>query len=173
MSMPQKKTIEGSIAAEIAALRGLSVNELQDRYRSLFGCESRSRNRDWLFKKLAFRMQEVRFGGLSERSRRRARELAKDAFLRAKPPRGFGAALAPPPQRHPKDPRLPEVGTVLTKEHGGEVHEITVLAEGFEYRGETYSSLSRIARVVTGNAWNGYLWLGLKKRKGRGKEAAE
>lgn len=60
---------------------------------------------------------------------------------------------------------------MLTKEHGGETHAITVLAEGFEYRGEAYPSLSRIAKAVTGTSWNGFLWLGLDKRK-RGKKEA-
>lgn len=171
MTMPKKKSIEGSMAAEIAALRKLTVAELQLRYRALFGHESRSHNRDWLFKKVAFRMQEVRRGGLSERAKRRARELAGDSYLRARPPKDFDPAPAPPPQAHPKDPRLPAVGTVLTKEHGGETHAITVLADGFEYRGELYPSLSRIAKAVTGTSWNGFLWLGLDKRK-RGKKEA-
>ena len=171
MSMPQKKTIEGSMAAEIAALRKLTVAELQQRFRALFGHESRSHNRDWLFKKVAFRMQEIRRGGLSERARQRARELAKDSFLRARAPADFDPAPAPPPPPHPKDPRLPAVGTVLTKEHGGDVHAITVLADGFEYAGQTYPSLSRIAKVITGTSWNGFLWLGLEKRK-RGKKEA-
>lgn len=171
MTMSQKKTIEGSMAAEIAALRKLTVAELQQRYRALFGHESRSHNRDWLFKKVAFRMQEIRRGGLSDRARQRARELAKDSFLRARPPADFDPAPAPPPPPHPKDPRLPAAGTVLTKEHGGEVHAITVLADGFEYAGETYPSLSRIAKVITGTSWNGFLWLGLDKRK-RGKKEA-
>ncbi len=171
MTMPKKKNIEGSMAAEIAALRKLTVAELQLRYRALFGHESRSHNRDWLFKKVAFRMQEVRRGGLSERAKRRARTLAGDSYLRARPPKDFDPAPAPPPQAHPQDPRLPAVGAVLTKEHGGETHAITVLAEGFEYRGEIYPSLSRIAKAVTGTSWNGFLWLGLDKRK-RGKKEA-
>ena len=171
MTMPKKKSIEGSMAVEIAALRKLTVAELQLRYRTLFGHESRSHNRDWLFKKVAFRMQEVRRGGLSDRAKRRARTLAGDSYLRARPPKDFDPAPAAPPQAHPQDPRLPAIGTVLTKEHGGETHAITVLAEGFEYRGEIYPSLSRIAKAVTGTSWNGFLWLGLDKRK-RGKKEA-
>jgi hypothetical protein len=171
MTIPKKKNIEGSMAAEIAALRNLTVAELQLRYRRLFGRESRSRNRDWLFKKVAFRMQEVRRGGLSERAKRRACELAKGSYLRSRPPKDFCPEPAPPPQAHPKDSRLPAVGTVLTREHSGETHAITVLADGFEYRGKTYPSLSRIAKVVTGTSWNGFLWLGLDQRK-RGKKEA-
>jgi hypothetical protein len=171
MTIPKKKNIEGSMAAEIAAPRTLTVAELQLRYSRLFGRESRSRNRDWLFKKVAFRMQEVRRGGPSERAKRRARELAKGSYLRSRPPKGFCPEPAPPPQAHPKDPRLPAVGTVLTREQGGETHAITVLGDGFEYRGEIYPSLSRIAKAVTGTSWNGFLWLGLDTRK-RGKKEA-
>ena len=175
--------IEGSMAAEIAAMSNLRVAELRAEYRKLFGHECRSNNRAWLFKKLAFRMQEVRLGGLSERGRRRIRELAPDSYLRTRPPRGFdpGQApepvqaptqAAPPAHAHPNDPRLPPVGTVLTREHGGQTHAITVLADGFEYGGQIYPSLSRIAKVVTGTSWNGFLWLGLDKRKRGDKEAA-
>jgi hypothetical protein len=88
-------------------------------------------------------------------------------------PADFDPAPAPPPPPHPKDPRLPAAGTVLTKEHGGEVHAITVLADGFEYAGETYPSLARMAKVITGTSWNGFLWFGLDKRKRGKKEATE
>ena len=172
MPHPKRKTIEGSMAAEIAALRKLTASELQLRYRALFGHEARSHNRAWLFKKVAFRMQEVRHGGLSERAKRRARELAQDSYLRTRPPNDFDPAPEPPAQVHPQDPRLPAIGTVLTKEHAGETHAITVLADGFEYAGTVYPSLSRVARVVTGTSWNGFLWLGLTKRKRAKKDAA-
>lgn len=153
------------MAADIAALRKLTVAELQKIYRVYYGHESRSRNRDWLFKRVAFRMQELHYGGLSEHAKRRARELSRDTPLRVRPPAGFEPTKVRKPQFHPKDRRLPSIGTVLTKEHGGEIHAITVLADGFEYRGEVYPSLSRIAKKVTGTSWNGFLWLGLQKRK--------
>lgn len=159
-----KETIADSMAAQIAALRKLSVADLQKLYREYYGRESRSRNRDWLFKRVAFRMQELRYGGLTEQAKRRAKILAQDERLRTRPLAGLGRATEPE-STHPKDQRLPPVGTVLTKVHGGEVHAITVLADGFEYRGEVYPSLSRIAKKVTGTSWNGFLWLGLQKRK--------
>jgi hypothetical protein len=188
MTTPKKQTIDESPAADMAALYKLTVAQLQKRYRDLYGHESRSHNHRWLFKRIAFRMQEVRHGGLSERAKRRAPELAKDSFLRDRPPPGFdplpGLSEAPqpppgpeppelsgpveapePPKAYPRDPRLPPIGTVLKKKHGGELHEITVLAKGFEYQGRTYRSLSGIAKAVTGTDWNGFLWLGLGKRK--------
>jgi hypothetical protein len=77
----------------------------------------------------------------------------------AKPP---AKAVAKPKER---DPRLPKVGTVLTREHDGKVHEVKVLKEGFGYEGRPYRSLSAIAREVTGTIWNGWLWMNLAKRK--------
>jgi hypothetical protein len=66
-----------------------------------------------------------------------------------------------------RDPRLPALGTVLTKQRGNETHDVRVLAKGFEYRGETYRSLSKIARLITGVSWNGYAFFGLLPREQR------
>ena len=81
------------------------------------------------------------------------------------------APLAPVRWRTPKasvvserDPRLPPVGTVLTRSYQGTVYEVTILEKGVEYRGETYSSLSRVARLITGTAWNGFAFFGLRPR---------
>jgi hypothetical protein len=62
-------------------------------------------------------------------------------------------------------------GTILTREYRGEVHQVTVLDRGFEYRGTVHRSLSGIARAITGTQWNGNLFFGLRKRSngnGRG-----
>ncbi len=157
-----------SLAAELAALRTMTVRELQDRYAVLSGRESRSFNRDFLHKRVAWFLQEVREGGLTPEARARAAELARGTSLRARPLRAASSPTpAPEAEVHPLDPRLPPPGAVLRKEHGGVVHEITVLAEGFQYQGTHYRSLSRIAKEVTGTSWNGFLWLGLVDRKGK------
>ena len=72
-----------------------------------------------------------------------------------------------------RDPRLPKVGTVLRKTHRGTEHEITVLADGFEWNGQTYRSLSKIANEITGTTWNGFLWMGLVERAKRAPKSAE
>jgi len=64
-----------------------------------------------------------------------------------------------------RDPRIPAVGTLLTKQRASETHEVRVLAKGFEYRGETYRSLSKIARLITGVSWNGFAFFGLTTRE--------
>ena len=159
------------VTTQLAALRSLTVGELADRYRQLYGEPTRSRNKDYLRKKLAWRIQELAEGGLSERARARIAELAPDAPVRWRTPLpAFPAAIEPaaeanaPPER---DPRLPPVGAVIAREHAGVKHAVTVLADGFEYAGERYASLSKIARRITGTAWNGFLFFNLERRTKR------
>jgi hypothetical protein len=87
---------------------------------------------------------------------------AQTFSLRARPP---ASALTAAVEARKRDPRLPAPGTVLQREHGSELHEITVLADRFEYRGAFFKTLSAIARQITGTAWNGFLWFGLTERK--------
>lgn len=155
---------QASLAEEIQALKDVSTRELQDRFAVVHGYESRSNNRDFLWKRIAWKLQELAEGGLSDEDRTLATTLAQGTELRARPPRGAVEAAVTAVAVHPLDPRLPLPGSVLRKEHGGEVHEVIVLDEGFEYRGATFKSLSRVAREITGAAWNGFLWFGLTPR---------
>jgi hypothetical protein len=158
-----------ALAMEIARLGKLKTKALQARYGELFGEESRSSNHAHLFRRIAWRLQANAEGGLSERARKRAAELAHDADLRLRAPRHFWRAdgsvgLEPVPAR---DPRLPPVGTVLKRVYGERTIEVTVLATGFEFEGKSYPSLSLIAQRVTGTRWNGFLFFGLQKQHGR------
>jgi len=146
---------------EIIALRKLSVGELRARWLELFGEETKSRNRDYLFKRLAYRVQERRYGGLTEEARARAEALAEKAPIRRQLPAGAAEELARAAK--PRDPRLPPPGTVLRRAHGGVEHEVTVLDEGFEYRGEQFKSLSVVATKIAGTKWNGFAFFGLGK----------
>jgi hypothetical protein len=147
---------DDSIIREIKALRALSVGELRARWLEVFGEETNCRNKDYLFKRLAYRIQERKYGGLTEAALARAEELAKDAPIRRR---------VPPPPPRPRDPRLPPAGTVLRRRHGGVEHEVTVLDEGFEYQGEKFATLSQVARKISGTRWNGYGFFGLLARE--------
>jgi hypothetical protein len=148
-------------AADLAALGSLTVAGLARKYEELFGAPSRSRNKEYLRKRLAFKIQELAEGGLSPRALARIEELNRNA-----PPLGpraaAKAARAPEPTTPEpvpaRDPRLPAPGTILTRVHGKTEHRVTVLDDGFEYKGKPYPSLSRIAREITGTSWNGYLF---------------
>lgn len=83
-----------NVAAEIEKLQQMSVVDLRSTWEKLFGAPARSRNRSFLWRRLAWRLQEIGKGGLSERAKRRAEELGNDADLRLRPPKG---ALAIPP----------------------------------------------------------------------------
>jgi len=97
---------------------------------------------------LAYRMQEREFGGLSHGARRRLREVA--ASLNTEKP-----------QERPDS--APQTGTRLLRMWHGEMHEVIAFGNGYLYRGQTYSSLSRIAREITGTRWSGPLFFGVRK----------
>ena len=162
-----------NIKREIERLQRMTVAELRQRWQELYGEPARSRNRIFLWRRLAWRIQEIEFGGLSERARRRAAELACDAELRQRLPRGAFAAeplsgsgstvavsLGP-------DRRLPQAGTTLVKDYQGRRITVTVLEKGFEHEGRTYRSLSGVAKAITGTHWNGFSFFGLPAEAGR------
>jgi hypothetical protein len=136
-----------SIESEIAALDGMSTAELARRYTELHGRRPRTRHRRWLQKRIGYRLQEIKFGGLSMTAKRRLDELIAELGLpfdrEDKPrPRGRNGALTP--------------GMTLTREYRGEQIHVEVLAGGeFEWRGERFKSLSAVARAVTGQHLSG------------------
>ena len=166
----------GRLLAELDRMTG---TELRRRYAEVFGEESRSGNRQWLIRRIAWRMQALDEGDLPERARQRAMEIANDADLRVHaPPRSAivgsispGAANRPVTAPAPAaGDSLPMPGAWLTREYKGRTIRVRVLLRGFEYDGETYRSLSAIAKVVTGAHWNGNLFFGVgSPAKNRGK----
>jgi hypothetical protein len=164
--------VDPSTIRAIEDLRRLNVAALKLRYRQIFGEESRSSNKQFLFRRIAWQLQAKSEGDLSERARRRAFEIADDADLRTRAPKGFstgGAAVdgSGPLDRSraQRDWRLPAVGTLLTRRLDGRDIIVKVLEDGFEYQSRHYRSLSAIAREVTGTRWNGLLFFGLSERR--------
>lgn len=152
-----------NVEKELAALRRMSVGELRLRYAEVFGEPTRSRHKQWLIKRILWRMQALAEGDLSERARRRAEELANDADLRLRPPRA--PAAVPQTQAAQalakRSSRLPPPGSILTRPYKGETLQVKVLPQGFEYEGEVYKSLSAVAKAITGSHINGYLFFRL------------
>ena len=169
----RKRAAVADVAGQLAALGNMTVGELRERYREVFGEPTRSRNKDYLHKKVAWRIQELAEGGLSDVALARIDALAADAPVRWRRPRAASpkpvmvASVAAENAPVDRDPRLPPPGTVLTRAFKGVEHKVTVLDEGFEYRGERHNSLSQIARDITGTNWNGFLFWGLKRRTKR------
>lgn len=160
------------IQKELAALEDVTTRELQERYEEVFGEAARSSNRQWLLRRVAWRIQMLAEGDLAnrtvERVRAKAATLARDADLRVRPPSGptdYGGALRTVTAAMPahRDERLPPPGAVLVRVFKGREHRVTVRANGFEYRGDIYRSLSAAAYAISGSHWNGFHFFGLTK----------
>jgi hypothetical protein len=154
---------------EIDALSKMTVKQLRQKHLEVFGEESRSFNKQFLFRRTAWRVQALAEGGLSERAHRRALEIANDADLRIRAPKTAfrqDATLDRNLSVSRKvagelDPRLPPIGTHVEREYKGRPIIVKVLVDGFEFRGRQYRSLSAIATEVTGTKWNGYAFFGM------------
>ena len=160
--------MDTTLRCEVEGLSRMTVPQLRERYVGVFGELSRSYNKDFLRKRIAWRLQALAYGGLSERARRRAEELADDADLRVRAPRSTQERDAASAQRRGKpatrptrDPRLPLPGELLVREFKGATVVVRVLEDGFEYEGRFHRSLSPIAREVTGTNWNGFAFFQL------------
>lgn len=156
-----------NVKCEITALQRMSPTELREKYLAVFGESSRSGNKDFLCKRLAWRLQSLAEGSLSDRARQRAAELARDADIRMTMPRlpntTSGTDRCVQSASATRNPGLPMPGAILTRKYQGTVIEVTVLPKGFEWEGQIYRSLSAVATAVTGSHWNGNLFFGLKK----------
>jgi hypothetical protein len=156
-----------NVAKEVAALKRMTMNELRDKYAEVHGEPTRAGNRTWLVKRIAWRLQALAEGDLSERARRRAAELANDADFRLLEPRSPRPVpvpvVVPAPAKPPAPPTNGRLmpGTILTRVYKGETLQVRVLAEGFEFEGSRYASLSAVAQAITGAHWNGRLFFRL------------
>jgi len=155
------------LAHQLAALKRLTIAGLRTRYAELFGEPTRAGNRAWLVKRIAWRVQVLAEGDLSERARQRASELAHDADLRLCPPRSVLPAVAEAdvaprsPSSRTHDPRLPPPGTLLRRPYKGMILQVQVQQDGFVFDGQRYPSLSAVAKAITGSHCNGFLFFRL------------
>ncbi len=138
------------IPARLAALKTTPTPELKRQWRDLFGTEPPPFNRRYLESRLAYRIQELAFGGLKPETLKRLRALGEQLD-------GGNISV----RRVRADVR-PMAGTRLLREWQGVEHVVTVTTDGFEWQGRPYKSLSAIARAITGTRWNGWVFFGLK-----------
>ena len=154
--------MNATVADEIEQLRTLKAVALKIKYQQVFGEPSRSLNRQFLFRRIAWRMQALAEGDLSERARRRASELADDADWKIRPSRTFRGFSIEEPRR---DHRLPEPGSILTREYKGRNIVVRVLDEGFVWEQRRYASLSKLAFAVTSTRWNGFTFFRIAEER--------
>src|SRR4029450_11440092 len=150
-----------SIVGQIADLQTLSLPDLRERWRALFGTDPPGYSREHLVRRLAYRVQELPYGGLPAATRAKLRDLVP-----ASERLGPDGTLGPLKSRKRED-GMPVVGTRLIREWHGARHEVTVVQGGFDYGGVVYRSLSAVAKAITRQHWNGRLFFGLCDRKGK------
>ena len=150
-----------SIAEEIAELRALRVPELVVRYKAVYGKPPRVKHREHLWRRIAWKIQEQRFGGLSTTAKRKLDELIAEIDV---------PLVAKQTETNMPVKRVngePAIGTTLVRVwHGQEIHA-TRTEEGWEHDSVVYRSLTAVAKAATGTHWNGRLFFGLAKRKER------
>ena len=141
------------VLARLAALKDMTVRELKAEWAKLFSSDAPNNSRPFLEQRLAYRIQELTWGGPSKPVRQLLDALADE--VEGKKVRRSVIT----------DPRNPVIGTRLVREWDGAEHVITVLKDGFDWQGRRYKSLSSIARDITGTHWNGYRFFGLRENK--------
>ena len=141
------------IPARLAALKTTSTPDLKQQWRELFDSEPPPFNRRYLESRLAYRIQELAYGGLKPETIRRLERLGEGLDGGDRTKSGIRADFHP------------IAGTRLIREWQGVEHVVTVTADGFEWQGRPYKSLSAIARAITGTRWNGWVFFGLKNRR--------
>ena len=166
--------MDNVVLTEIEGLRRASLAALREKFRELFREEARSRHREHLFRRIAWRLQALAEGDLSERARERAHQIAEDADLRKVAPRDFLTVGGEPVRttrrdlnRREQDRRLPLPGALVSRKWKGRTILVEVLGKGFRYENRHYTSLSAIAVAVTGTRWNGLAFFGLTRPVGR------
>ena len=146
-----------TVLARVAALKTMPIPKLKQQWRDLFETEPPPYNRRFLETRLAYRIQELAYGGLKPDTIKRLQALADE--LDDEP---SGSRRRVPKGR-------PIVGTQLVRDWRGFEHRVTVTADGYLHEGKPYKSLSAIARAITGTRWNGLIFFGLKNQR-RGHE---
>ncbi|MCA8988459.1 MAG: DUF2924 domain-containing protein [Planctomycetaceae bacterium] len=157
------------VEAELARLRQLTTKQLKAKYEQVFEEACRSNHKAWLIKRIIWRMQANVYGGLSERAKQRALEIANESDLRVTAPRSTQSSshasteVCTSAETGQHDSRIPLPGSVIVRKYKGEQLQVTVLVDGFAYRGEHYKSLSAVARAITGTHTNGFLFFKLNR----------
>jgi hypothetical protein len=142
------------VLGRLAALKTATTPELKAQWRELFGTEPPAYNRRFLESRLAYRVQELAYGGLKPETLARLEALGEQFD---------GGKIT---VRRMRGDDLPIAGTRLIREYQGVEHVVTVATDGFEYDGRPYKSLSAIARAITNTRWNGRVFFGLRPSRG-------
>jgi hypothetical protein len=140
------------VLERLTALKTMPIADLKGQWRALFEKEPPPFNRRYLESRLAYRIQELAYGGLKPETRKFLEDLGEQLASGKKVTLG--------------DEHRPVSGTVLLREWQGVEHRVTVRDADYEYQGRPYRSLSAVARAIAGSRWNGWIFFGLKRGRG-------
>jgi Protein of unknown function (DUF2924) len=140
------------VLRRLETLRDASLDELRKEWRRLYRSQPPRLSRDLLIRAIAYRIQELRYGGLSKTT------IGKLAAL--------GKARQPGEKTAFEGAQNIRAGARLVREWNGRTHTVTVEEEGFTYAGRNYRSLTAIARDITGARWSGPRFFGLIGKRG-------
>lgn len=146
------------VLSQIEALDQAPKLALEAKYKKLWGKMDVPSNRTYLIRQLAYRMQELAYGGIPDKIKSRIEELIKTYN-----PINKAVSKLSGKTESGRDTRLPLPGSFITKKYKGNLIEVKVLEHGFEYQNTIYKNLSAIAEAITGSHWNGFMFFGLKK----------
>ena len=146
--------MEKTVLQELTELPGMPFPALKERWRSLYGTEPPGYKREHMVRRLAYRIQELAYGGLADEAKAELERIAEDDERQRQ-----GA-----PVKKKAATSLVR-GTRLIREWDSKRHEVTVAEGGFDYNGRRYKSLSSVAKSITGSHWSGPLFFGLTKGK--------
>jgi hypothetical protein len=139
------KTDDLDVIRQVLKLKTMSLNELNDLWYSLYKHDPISNTKMYMIPQLAYRIQELAYGGENEDTQRKIQQVAHDI------------------SKGKKKSYKPLLGTKIVKEYKDRLHEVFVVAEGFSYNGRVYGSLSAVAQQITGTKWNGLVFFNVKK----------
>jgi hypothetical protein len=146
-----------TVLKQVAELPHLATSVLKERWRLLYGSDPPTANRNYLVQRLTYRIQELAFGGLSDETKDRLREIADEE--------DYGGRTKRAQRRRRRTEGLPMPGTKLVRTWRGQRIEVTVTRDGFEHEGRVYRSLSALAKTITGSHLSGRAFFGLTRRK--------
>jgi hypothetical protein len=143
-----------TVLARLAALHAMPIAQLKQQWRELFGKEPPPFSRTYIPSRLSYRIQELAYGGLKPETVAKLEAIGEQLD-------GGNAII-----RRIRHQDKPIAGTRLIREWRGVEHTVTVLANGYEWEGRPYQSLSAVARAITGTRWNGFTFFGIKNQRG-------
>ncbi len=160
------------VEREVEQLQRMTVGQLVEKYEEVWEEPTNTRNKQWLVKRIAWKMQANIEGDITQRARRRAADLARGTDIRTTAPKAMKPSVTPEGNtvtgivQGVDNSRLPPTDSDITRVYKGEKIVVRVLANGFEYDGTIYKTLSAVAKKITGQHCNGYHFFNLNKKGG-------